>query len=556
MYCIFATFRKGCNKNKTFTMRELLLLIFFFGGYQTLSGREAEVWDIFETSWETAKTYDNPFTDIEVEVVFKKGDALWTVPAFWEGGGWWTVRFAPPEPGDYRYRVVCSDRENNDLNGEWISLSVSAYSGDNMLLKHGFLKVNSKGRYFEHADGTPFFWLGDTWWKNLCKRMTWTGFQELAADRRRKGFTVVQIVCGPYPDEGMLEPRWANEGGMPYKDVNLSIMNPEYFRYADRRLFHLAESGIVAAIVGGWGREQTGGESTIALAGAEAYKRHWRHLIARYGALPVVWIVGGETGDWQGPWTEVAEYLKKTDPYGHPLTFHSPGDPGKTLKDSEVFDFDMIALGHDGYHTARSTLDIMALCLARKPVRPALCGEACYEEHMQTNFHDMQRYLFWSLMLSGAAGHTYGAAGIWHGSVEDDPGIAPVYDHTTWREGMDFPGATQIGLGKKLLEEYPWWKFEQHPEWSDTTCFAAGIPGVVRFIYQPKQGIYNWNGPRILELEPGITYKAYYFDPATGRRFDIGKIIGHKNPDQEIRFPLPSPRDWVLVLDAVGGSGT
>ena len=60
----------------------------------------------------------------------------------------------------------------------------------------------------------------------------------------------------------------------------------------------------------------------------------------------------------------------------------------------------------------------------------------------------MQRYLFWSFMLSGAAGHTYGAAGIWHASVEGDPGIDPVYDWTTWKEGMNYPGSTQLRLGK------------------------------------------------------------------------------------------------------------
>jgi len=37
--------------------------------------------------------------------------------------------------------------------------------------------------------------------KGLCQRLTWEGFQQLTADRKAKGFTVVQIVCGPYPDE-------------------------------------------------------------------------------------------------------------------------------------------------------------------------------------------------------------------------------------------------------------------------------------------------------------------------------------------------------------------
>ena len=79
---------------------------------------------------------------------------------------------------------------------------------------------------------------------------------------------------------------------------------------------------------------------------------------------------------------------------------------------------------------------------------PAMIGEYCYEGHMQTAFQDVQRYVFWGSLLSGAAGLTYGAAGVWHASVEGDPGIANVYDWTTWKEGMNALGSTQIGLGK------------------------------------------------------------------------------------------------------------
>ena len=59
------------------------------------------------------------------------------------------------------------------------------------------------------------------------------------------------------------------------------------------------------------------GTSVIACdaeVGVEGYKRHWRHLVARYGALPVVWIVGGEAKDSQGPWSQVANYLHAVDP--------------------------------------------------------------------------------------------------------------------------------------------------------------------------------------------------------------------------------------------------
>jgi hypothetical protein len=87
-----------------------------------------------------------------------------------------------------------------------------------------------------------------------------------------------------------------------------------------------------------------------------------------------------------------------------------------------------------------------------KPPMPVVLGEYCYEGHMQTAFQDVQRYVFWGNMLSGSAGHTYGAAGVWHASVEGDPGIANVYDFTTWEEGMAYAGSAQLGIGKKLLE--------------------------------------------------------------------------------------------------------
>lgn len=102
---------------------------------------------------------------------------------------------------------------NPDLNGKERTFSVGAYQGTNPLLKHGFVRAIPGQRYFAHADGTPFLWLADTWWKGLCQRLTWDGFRELTADRRAKGFSVIQIVCGPYPDENFFQPSWARRRG-------------------------------------------------------------------------------------------------------------------------------------------------------------------------------------------------------------------------------------------------------------------------------------------------------------------------------------------------------
>jgi hypothetical protein len=382
--------------------------------------------------------------------------------------------------------------------------------------------------------------------------MTWEGFQELTADRRAKGFNVVQIVCGPYPDENTMKDSWDNEGGKPYGTKDFSVVNLKYFEYSDRRIKHLVDNGIVPAIVGGWGRGDCDG---LAMAGVEGMKRHWRNLLARYGAYPTIWIVGGES---KGPeWGKIAMYLKSLDAYDKPLTIHPPcGVPC----DRSVFNFEMLQTGHGGLNDGRPTPGTNAVPQLKKamelsPTLPVLIGEFCYEGHMQEGAPDVQRHVFWGSMLTGSAGLTYGAAGIWHASVEGNPGTKNIYDFTTWKEGMNYPGAAQLGRGKKLLEQYQWWRFQSHPEWVDKDCFAAGIPGEVRFIYRPKRGIYNWSETVVKDLEPDVDWQVYYWDPVSGRKFDQGVIkatakTGDKYAKQVgFKKKVPSPQDWVLVME-------
>ena len=80
------------------------------------------------------------------------------------------------------------------------------------------------------------------------------------------------------------------------------------------------------------------------------------------------------------------------------------------------------------------------------------------------------------------------------------------------RAGFDGAGRAEDAHGRNTERGG-----EVHPEWTDKDCFAAGIPGRIRFIYQPKRGIYNWKGTIVKGLEPDLRYSAFYFDPATGR---------------------------------------
>src|SRR5436190_3969962 len=168
------------------------------------------------------------------------------VPAFWAGGRNWKVRYASPIVGTHRFKAV-------GIDGVEGVVEVQPYKGDNPLYLHGPLRVDKTKRYLEHLDGTPFLWMGDTWWMGLSKRLVWPDeFKKLAADRKKKGFNLVQIVAGLYPDMPAFDERGANENGFPWEKEYARI-NPAYFDAADRCIQYLTEHGIVPCIVGAWG---------------------------------------------------------------------------------------------------------------------------------------------------------------------------------------------------------------------------------------------------------------------------------------------------------------
>jgi hypothetical protein len=524
------------------------------------------------TEWQfiSARRYDDPFNEVELDVlvVDPEGTEL-CVPAFWAGGSSWRVRFAGRKLGTHRWRTVCSDTTNSSLHGIEGELEVTPYDGDNTLLRHGPLKVASSGRYLEHLDGTPFFWLGDTWWMGLCKRLSWPGdFQLLTQDRVAKGFSVIQIVAGLYPDMGAYDERGVNEAGFPW-EPNWARINPAYFDMADLRIHWLVQAGLVPCIVGCWGYY-------IHWLGVEKMKQHWRNLVARYGAYPVIWCMAGEVlMPWylerpatsqaqeeleartRNAWNEVTAYVRAIDPYHHPVTAHPSTSARDHLAD-DLLDFDMLQTGHGDRTSLPNTVRSVVASYAREPVKPVVNGEVCYEGIGEASRQEVQRLMFWVCMLSGAAGFTYGANGIWQVNRPGKPfGPSPhgtSWGNTPWQEAYQLPGSGQLGLAKKLLQGYKWWEFEPHPEWVEPhwsennymAPYAAGIPRQVRIIFVPGAFI---RVQQIRHLEPDVTYQASYINPADGAE----QVIGPVKADPAGTWAPPPPpifQDWLLVLEA------
>lgn len=531
--------------------------------------------NVTEWSYTAGKPYADPYNAVELDVIFTDPHgAERRVPAFWAGGQTWTVRYASPLTGTHRYRTVCSDAGNGDLHRQEGTLEVLPYEGKNPLLQHGPLRMAADRRHLQHQDGTPFFWLGDTWWMGFTKRLSWPDdVRELAADRVAKGFTLIQIVAGLYPDMEPFDPRGANEAGFPWKE-DFSAINPAYFDMADLRIAHIVRSGLVPCIVGEWGY-------FLDFAGDEVLRKHWRNIIARYAAYPVVWCVAGEalmryylkplspaevetwTQKQRARWSALTRYIRATDPFGRPVTIH-PTDYGHNqVDDPSLLDVDMLQTGHSGFVSLSNTVDMVEKALAHEPKLPVLVGEANYEGIMDLSHNDIERFLFWTAMLSGAMGHTYGANGLWQVNTREQPyGKSPhgtSWGNLPWDDAYRLPGSRHLGLGKRLLERYEWWRLEPHHDWITPhqtpehriAAYAATIPGRAVICYLPGGDYVVYSNTMTVQTpNPARPQRAYYYDPRTADEVDLGTI----QTDAAGKFRITQPplfQDWVLVVETI-----
>ena len=448
---------------------------------------------MIETAFTSRTERHDPFNEVTLDVVFTEpGGVERRVPAFWAGGTTWKVRYASLLVGVHRFRTECSDPKDAGLHGVTGAVEVKAYKGDNPLYIHGPLRVVKGSRYLEHADGTPFFWLGDTWWMGLTKRLVWPEeFKTLTQDRKRKGFNVIQIVAGLYPDMPPFDERGANEAGLPW-EKDYARIRPEYFDAADRRILYLADQGFVPCVVGAWGFH-------LPFLGREKTQQHERYLYARWGALPMVWCVTGETNmpfytnpgfPQQGAekqmaeWEKVIGYCRSINGFGRLITAHPAGNKHLSMRelltDPMLIDFDMLQTPHGQMEVLPKTLDAVRFSYGLTPPMPVVNAEPSYEMLMDKTPPEIARLIFWVCWTNGVKGYTYGANGIWQMNRRGKPyGNSPwggTYGKISWDEAMNLAGSTQVSLGKKLLSQYAWEKFEPHAAWVSWAASAMDAP--------------------------------------------------------------------------------
>ena len=520
---------------------------------------------LVELNFIAKSNYTDPFNMVTLDVIFTdpRGQQL-RVPGFWDGDNNWKVRYSSAVVGTHRFRSVSSEVKDKGLNGVTGKVKIQSYKGNNLLYKHGALRVADDKRHFSYADGKPFFWLGDTWWMGLTRRLAWPDdFKTLAADRESKGFNVIQIVAGLYPDMPAFDERGENEAGFPWEKEYARI-NPKYFDAADQRIMFLADKGFVPCIVGAWGYH-------LPWLGEERLKKHWRYIIARWGALPVVWVAAGETTmpfylsktkeadkeRQKKEWTEILRYIRTTDPFHRLITAHPSRTARASVTDATVLDFDMQQSGHGSAGNKQAALALEGW--RDQPTMPVISGESRYEALAipKPLPASAARQAFWAHTINtGFAGHTYGANGVWQVNGRERPyGPSPGGNNwgtTPWDEAMRLPGSFQLGTARRFIESLADWnKLEPKPEWvtSDSAnvsplCAATG--NQLRVVYILAPGTL-----KLRSLVPGGNYSATWFDPVMGVKLNEFTIVADLGGESSLSSPT-GEQDWVLTLTAKG----
>lgn len=432
---------------------------------------------------------------------------------------------------------------------------------------NGRLIVSENGRFLQHEDGTPFFWLGDTAW--LLTRLTREEAIVYLDDRREKGFNVIQMdvihsvksknAYGRQPliDEDFTKPDLA-------KGPN---GEPSYWDHLDFLVDEAAKRGMYAALVCVWGSEVKRG--ALNEADATVYGK-W--LGERYKDRPnIIWFIGGDVHGttMTQVWLNLANAIKSVDP-NHLMTFHPFGRTQSStwFHHEPWLDFNVYQSGHRRYdqigdeHPATwKGEDNWRFALedyARYPAKPTLDAEPSYEGIPQGlhdpkegywEANDIRRFAYWSV-FAGACGHTYGHSAIMQmHKPEYGKGAYGVQQY--WYQALNATAGTQMQHLKKLMLSRPY--FDRIPD----PTVVYGDPGYRYNRLLVTRGkdylfAYIYTG-RPFELKmghiSGETLNAYWYNPKDGTSQSIGTV---PNKGVQRFIPPGEPKegnDWVLVLD-------
>ncbi|GAB4181789.1 MAG: DUF4038 domain-containing protein [Roseiflexaceae bacterium] len=476
-------------------------------------------WRMCELTLRAEHAYANGYIDVDVWVEFThENGVVLRRPAFWDGGQEWRVRFASPyAEGRWEWCSFCSVADRG-LDGRVGVLQCEpGPPSTHRFYRHGFWQMSPGGRNLMHADGKPALLAGDTAW-GLPWRATLEQVQVYAADRHAKGFNAV-LLMSVQPDMHARGPRDRSAdlgfdvGFEDLADGHLQQLNPAYFQYLDRLLAVLVAHELVPVLQPvffgfGWkGLKVAGPVVPVA-----EYARYCRYLVARYGAAPVIYLVGGDGSGEEPQVAAGGAEVEAWDAYRQPTGIHyRPHAANRAHQAAEWLDFQWCQTGHSGEHVPERVADMWR----NTPVKAVANGEPTYEHGGQRGRAAgwWQGHEAWSnLCAGGTMGVVYGAGSLWQWVLHPtEPGHPPFFlaEGAGWREALDFEGSRYIGLLAQILDGLPF--ADMQPSW-DLALAPRGlsVPGRLYLCYAAN------GGPLVIFADQQVPRRYRIVDPRTG----------------------------------------
>lgn len=134
-----------------------------------------QVYDVVEETFIASKTYSNPYVDVDLWVTLTGPGGNYRIPAFWDGDNTFRVRLVATKPGDWRWSTGSrtGDSGLDNKSGSFRAVAWTEAEKKANPNRRGFVRVASNKHTLEYADGTPFFYTGDTWWSALTRIYSW-----------------------------------------------------------------------------------------------------------------------------------------------------------------------------------------------------------------------------------------------------------------------------------------------------------------------------------------------------------------------------------------------
>ncbi|WP_026462905.1 DUF4038 domain-containing protein [Adhaeribacter aquaticus] len=583
------------------------------------------VWEMKELTFTAKNSYKNAYTDVDVWVELAGPGFNKRVYGFWDGGQTFRVRVVANQPGEWSWKSGSSTNDTGltGKTGTFTAIEWTEKEKNENPLRRGFIKASDNQHALNHADGTPFFAIGDTWYPMGANRFKWyndekerpigpkAGFKDYVRYRKAQGYNWINVIAA-FPnwktddkshhmvlnDEAKttLRSAWLeygaasaknmdNEGGRPfffpgkvpgYENYypDMDRLNPEYFKYLDRKIAYLNANGFVPFI------EASRRDASMLWhkfhAWPESYSRYLQYFFARYQAYntilsPVHLDIIDKTVSPDDYVLAIEDVKKKYGPLPFGNLMSSNSNPSTYVNWGED---SWVTLHQTGNMREHNNYWYLTEIYNSKNPKPALNGEPYYAGYKDNRGAEGVNYklgaeggtekdnaivrssMYGCFLSGGLGGHVYGAEGIWGSDIEP---AAPtkMWDAFKWGSGaqMQHLRTFALSIGNRYQELVPLADLVSPNKNYDILSYV----GWAYCARTPDKNIF------LAYFEPGCpkaeirgaklnsVYQAQWFDPRNGTWTNVGEGKLTSSKIGVIRLPeLPQGLDWGLKLVYVG----